>query len=266
MKINRREFMKIAGISAAMGLGGAGLIGKLKGNALEASDYTPPANALKAKHWAMVIDVSKISSEEDYQRIMTACHKPHNVPAFKPQHEIKWIWADNYEHTFPNMEHPYMNPEFKEKQFLVLCNHCEKPACVRVCPTKATFKRADGIVVMDYHRCIGCRFCMAACPFGARSFNWGDPRKGLKEEDINKEYPTRTKGVVEKCTFCVERLEKGEGLLCAEQSNGAIIYGDLEDPNSEIRKILATKYTIRRRPELGTGPSIYYVIGGNENA
>jgi len=267
MKINRREFMRMAGIAAAAGLAGAGTIARLKGNTLEAADYTPPAEALKAKHWGMVIDVSKISTPEDYQRIMDACHTPHNVPDIgNPKDEVKWIWPDTYEHTFPGMEHPYMNPEFKEKNFLVLCNHCEKPACVRVCPTKATFKRADGLVIMDYHRCIGCRFCMAACPFGARSFNWRDPRPFINEATLNREYPTRTKGVVEKCTFCVERLEKGKIPLCVEKSNGALVFGDLEDPDSEIRKILASAYTIRRKPELGTGPSIYYVIGGGEHA
>jgi Fe-S-cluster-containing dehydrogenase component len=267
MKINRRDFMKIAGLTAMAGLTGVGTVARLKGNSLEAAEYSPPDGALKAKHWAMVIDVSKIKTEEEYQKIIQSCHVDHNVPNFgNPKDEVKWIWTDNYEHTFPFLEHPYMNEEFKEKQFLVLCNHCEAPACVRVCPTKATFKRADGIVVMDYHRCIGCRFCMAACPFGARSFNWRDPRPFINESTLNREYPTRTKGVVEKCTFCVERLEKGKHPLCVENSNGAIVYGDLEDPNSEVRKILASTYTIRRRPELGTGPSIYYVIGGGENA
>jgi molybdopterin-containing oxidoreductase family iron-sulfur binding subunit len=105
---------------------------------------------------------------------------------------------------------------------------------------------------------------MAACPFGARSFNWVDPRPYVKER--NPEYPTRTKGVVEKCTFCVERLAKGLEPACVEASNGALIFGNLRDPDSEIRKILSSHYTIRRKPELGTGPSVYYIIGGNNNA
>ena len=113
----------------------------------------------------------------------------------------------------PLLKTEFQNKELKEKNFLLFCNHCAKPACVRVCPTKATFKRKDGIVMQDMHRCIGCRFCMAACPFGARSFNWRDPRgkddKGqpfIKPEKENKEYPTRMIGVVEKCTLCTERL------------------------------------------------------------
>ncbi len=154
--------------------------------------------------------------------------------------------------------------------FLVLCNHCEKPACVRVCPTQATFKRKqDGIVMMDMHRCIGCRFCMAACPYGARSFNYFDPRKApnLAAEIPNREYPTRTKGVVEKCTFCTERLAFGNMPACVEAApKGGLVFGDLEDKNSEVRKIVETRYTIRRKPEVGTGPSVYYLIGGNEHA
>ena len=91
--------------------------------------------------------------------------------------------------------------------------------------------------MQDMHRCIGCRFCMAACPFGARSFNYKNPRlaKNLQEY-MNPEFPTRTIGVVEKCTFCYERLAKGLKPACVEESNGALVFGDLEDPTSEIRK------------------------------
>ncbi|UCF57397.1 MAG: 4Fe-4S dicluster domain-containing protein, partial [Deltaproteobacteria bacterium] len=133
----------------------------------------------------------------------------------------------------------------------------------------ATWKRElDGVVMMDQHRCIGCRFCMAACPFGARSFNYGDPRKAPKELNpdfpTNMTYPTRTKGVVEKCNFCAERLAKGQLPACVEVASkikaGALTFGDLEDPDSEIRAVLREHYTIRRKPELGTGPNVYYII------
>ncbi|RKX59835.1 MAG: 4Fe-4S ferredoxin, partial [Thermodesulfobacteriota bacterium] len=117
----------------------------------------------------------------------------------------------------------------------------------------------DGIVMMDFHRCIGCRFCMAACPYGARSFNWYDPRKYLKK--VNPEYPTRTKGVVEKCLFCYERLVKGQLPACVEACPAkALHFGDLEDEESEINKILKNRIAIRRKEELGTGPSIFYLI------
>ena len=144
----------------------------------------------------------------------------------------------------------------------VLCNHCEEPPCVRVCPTKATFKRDDGIVEMDYHRCIGCRFCMAACPYGARSLNFRDPGPYLDEVDPS--YPTRTKGVVEKCMMCADRIDAGELPLCVEASNGTILFGDLNDPDSDVRRALDESFAVRRRTSLGTGPSVYYMIKGGE--
>jgi Fe-S-cluster-containing dehydrogenase component len=103
----------------------------------------------------------------------------------------------------------HTSEEMDHRPFLVLCNHCENPPCVRACPTQATFKReSDGIVLMDFHRCIGCRFCMAACPYGSRSFNFRDPRPFIEEHQ--QSIPTRMKGVVEKCNFCAERLAVGE--------------------------------------------------------
>jgi molybdopterin-containing oxidoreductase family iron-sulfur binding subunit len=215
----------------------------------------------------MVIDMKKFKTASDYQKCIDACHSIHNVPDIPdPKREIKWLWPETYEHAFPGQEDLYLSEHYKHMPFLVTCNHCDNPPCVRVCPTKATFKRkSDGIVMMDMHRCIGCRFCMAACPYGARSFNWQDPRPFIKREP-NPEFPTRMKGVVEKCTFCYERLAKGLKPACVEASDGAIIFGDVTEPNSEVRKVLGSNFTIRRRPELGTGPSVYYIIGGNEHA
>jgi Fe-S-cluster-containing dehydrogenase component len=269
MSMNRRQFIRLAGISTILGIGGVSAIEKIGENAVEAAhkgvfneDFPNP---LIAKRWAMVVDLSKLKTDEDYQKCVDACHSIHNVPDFgNKKDEVKWIWKDSYEHAFPTQENQYIPEAIKEKPVLLLCNHCDNPPCVRVCPTKATFKRKDGIVMMDQHRCIGCRFCMAACPFGARSFNWRDPRPFIKKENL--EYPTRAIGVVEKCTFCFERLVKGLQPACVEASNGALIFGDLSDPNSDVRKILSTRYSIRRKQELGTQPSVYYLIGGNENA
>lgn len=265
MSINRREFLKLAGASTLAGLAGASIIDEVLNSRSEASNVLPGQEALKAKRWAMVIDVSKFKTEDDYKRVISACHSIHNVPDIgNPKDEIKWIWSEKYENAFPGLSDEYIPEGIKHKFFPVLCNHCAKPPCVRVCPTKATFKRPDGIVIMDFHRCIGCRFCMAACPYGSRSFNWRDPRPFVKQ--VNPEFPTRTKGVVEKCNFCAERLAKGLQPACVEASNGAMVFGDLQDPSSEVRKILSSQYTLRRKPELGTGPSVYYIIGGNENA
>lgn len=268
MSMNRREFLKIAGISTIAGIGGTTVVGGLRKGVLEAAQTAPNTDALTGKRWGMAIDMSKLKSEETIKRVTEACHRIHNVPDFSnTKDEVKWIWTETFEHSFPGQEHKFMAEDMKHKPFLLLCNHCDNPACVRVCPTKATFKRKDGIVMQDMHRCIGCRFCMAACPFGARSFNYKDPRlaKNLQEY-VNPEFPTRTIGVVEKCTFCYERLAKGLKPACVEESNGALVFGNLDDPVSDIRKILASKHTIRRKPELGTEPNIYYIIGGNDYA
>lgn len=255
--------MRISGFSALIGLAGIGMTGFKKGS-LDAGSFGKDPKDLIAKRWAMVIDMKKFKTEEDIKKCINACHKAHNVPTITEntvRHEVKWLWTDTFEHVFTEQEDKFLSQYYKQMPFLVTCNHCDNPPCVRVCPTKATFKRKeDGIVMMDMHRCIGCRFCMAACPYGARSFNWRDPRPFIKE--LNPEFPTRMKGVVEKCTFCYERLAVGKMPICVEESGGAIIFGDIENPNSEVRKILGSNYSIRRKPELGTKPSVYYIIGG----
>jgi molybdopterin-containing oxidoreductase family iron-sulfur binding subunit len=259
MERSRRKFLKIAGVSA---VGLAGVKPVLQVFAKE-SGHAPAmkasAHALTAKQWGMVVDTRRLKTSKDIEPLVAACHKIHNVPEFSDKkHEIKWIWEESYDHAFPGNENKYLDERVAYTPFPVFCNQCENPPCVRVCPTKATFKREDGIVVMDFHRCIGCRFCMAACPYGSRSFNFRDPRPFIPE--INKEFPTRMKGVVEKCNFCAERLAEGKMPSCVEASNGALIFGDLEDPNSEIRKVLRENYTIRRKQSLGTGPCIYYIV------
>jgi Fe-S-cluster-containing dehydrogenase component len=276
MSMDRRQFLKIAGISSILGFGAsvASATHTIWQKGLEPPQVEPNPEGLKAKRWAMVVDMSKFRTDEDFKKVIDACHHAHNVPDFRNADgsvdrklEIKWIWQEPYGRTFPGSENRYMEEHLKDMPFLVLCNHCENPPCVRVCPTKATFKLANGITMQDEHRCIGCRFCMAACPYGSRSFNWVDPRKAIKPEFENREYPTRTKGVVEKCTFCSERLQAGKIPACVEAApKGGLMFGDIEDANSEVRKIVTTQLTIRRKPELGTGPAVYYLIGGSEHA
>ncbi|MBG0775111.1 MAG: 4Fe-4S dicluster domain-containing protein [Desulfovibrionaceae bacterium] len=267
MKATRRKFLKIAGVSA-LGLAAAPAVSALTGMtgeaaaqeaAFDASRYAPSETGFKAKRWAMVIDSRAFETPEDFAKCIEACHKYHNVPHIESKKEVKWIWEDTVLHAFPEQHNNFQAHAVEERKYLLLCNHCENPPCVRVCPTKATFKREDGIVMMDMHRCIGCRFCMAACPYGSRSFNFWDPRKHM-EEVSNPTYPTRMKGVVEKCDFCYELLDKGEMPKCVEASEGKIQFGDLGDPESELRKTLAENYTIRRKPALGTEPGVYYII------
>ncbi len=208
----------------------------------------------------MVIDTRVCKEHPDCEACIEACHKAHNVPniPFK-RHEIKWIWKEEFEHAFPDIADEYLSEYLHDREFLLLCNHCEHPPCVRVCPTQATFKRTDGIVMMDMHRCIGCRFCMAACPYGSRSFNWRDPRPFIKEP--NPKYPTRMKGVVEKCLFCTEQLAFGELPVCVRACpHGALKFGDLTDPNSEINQIIRENFVLRRKVSLGTGPSVFYIV------
>ncbi len=261
MESSRRRFLKMAGI-AAVGLGTQPVIQAVA----SAQSHGPQTQvhqgpkALKAKQWAMVIDTRKLQHAEDIEPLIEACHKVHNVPHFENKHhEIKWLWETHYHNAFPDNANAHQSETVEHQPFLVLCNHCQNPPCVRACPTQATFKReSDGIVMMDFHRCIGCRFCMAACPYGSRSFNFRDPRPFIKEQ--NKAFPTRTKGVVEKCNFCAERLAVGKLPACVEASNGAIVFGDLEDPHSEVREVLRHNFTIRRKQSLGTEPCVYYIV------
>ncbi|MDL2286139.1 4Fe-4S dicluster domain-containing protein [Desulfococcaceae bacterium OttesenSCG-928-F15] len=263
MKESRRKFLKIAGISA-IGIGAGSMVNVFasteaakEAEAAAATQFKKRPEALSAVHWGMVIDTRKINADLA-AKIQATCHKVHNVPALTGKQEIKWIWPSDYKHVFPMQYNPNLSESLKARPILALCNHCENPPCARACPTKATFQRADGLVLMDFHRCIGCRFCMAACPYGARSFNFQDPKPFVAE--LDHMYPHRMKGVVEKCNFCAERLARGQMPACVEVSKGAIIVGDLEDPNSNVCKALKANNSIRRKPSLGTEPSVYYIV------
>lgn len=252
MDKGRRDFIKIAGLGAV----GAGVGLKF---GMDAVAQGPVKTKRKL---AMVVDTRKCTG--DCPDCIAACHRIHNVPTISnKKHEIKWLWVEGFGGAFPDLQNRHWARG--KKPVLVLCNHCDNPPCVRVCPTKATWKReSDGIVMIDMHRCIGCRYCMAGCPYGSRSFNYFDPRKYLKNRDEG--FPTRGKGVVEKCNFCAERLQwdghrlvKGPACVAACEK-GALTFGDLKDPNSEVVRLLQSNYTIRRKLSLGTGPEVYYIV------
>jgi len=253
MAPTRREFLKIAGVSAAGLLlpPWAPLAAAVKPN-----PASGPLPALTARRWAMAVDAAKC--RPGCTDCIDACHAAHNVPDFKnPKDDVHWIALEKVGHIFPAEAHPALPERIRNLALPVLCNHCQNPPCVRVCPTKATFKRADGIVMMDYHRCIGCRFCMAACPYGSRSMNYRDPRPFIAR--LNPDFPTRTRGVVEKCNFCEERLARGLFPACVLACKEKVLsFGDLEEPGSEVRHFLERGFSIQRRPELGTGPQVYY--------
>ncbi len=264
MGMKRRNFLAAAGITALTFAGRPLRILAQDTPADTAAVPTtglPQEHPLTAKRWAMVIDLQKCKDHENIKDCARACHEVHNVPHFdNPKDEIKWIWEEEFHTVFHEQENHFIEKELAHIHVPVLCNHCDNPPCTRVCPTKSTWKReSDGIVMMDWHRCIGCRYCVAACPYGSRSFNWRDPRPHI--ETINNDYPTRMRGVVEKCTFCDERIARGEMPACVEAAkNDALMFGDLEDPDSNIRKVLDKRFSIRRKPNLGTQPEVYYLV------
>jgi molybdopterin-containing oxidoreductase family iron-sulfur binding subunit len=147
----------------------------------------------------------------------------------------------------------------------ISCQQCENPPCVKVCPVKATWKEPDGIVVIDYNWCIGCRYCMAACPYGARHFNWAEPKLPAEDVNPNMHYlgnRPRYRGVVEKCTYCIQRTRIGRYPACVEICPvGARKFGNLLDPKSEIRQIMERKRVLILKNDLATKPKFYYFYG-----
>ena len=159
----------------------------------------------------------------------------------------------HYDHPVPQKDKFYMP---------VQCHHCDNAPCVSVCPVEATWKEPDGIVVVDYNWCIGCRYCEAACPYHARRFNWTKPQIPTKEINPDQSYLSnriRPQGVMEKCTFCLHRTRNGKLPACLEACpTGARVFGNLLDPNSEIRKVLAEKRVFVLKEELGLKPNFFY--------
>jgi len=250
MSITRKGFLQVAGASL-LALAGEKLVGSISS--------PEPGKPSRPTRWGMAVDFQKCRWDKGCDRCLDACRQAHNVPIIPDaKHEVKWVWKEREPNVFPQQS-LLLPAAIQSQPVPVLCNHCAQPACTRVCPTEATWKREDGVVMMDWHRCIGCRYCMAACPYGARSFNWSDPHPYLAQSSAD--FPTRAKGVVEKCNLCEERLAQGERPACVEAcAEKALVFGNLEDPESEVRRVLASRYSLQRRPELGTGPSIYYLI------
>jgi molybdopterin-containing oxidoreductase family iron-sulfur binding subunit len=199
-----------------------------------------------------------------------ACVKENNQSR-DPQ--IHWITVlqfkrgERWVNVFEEADKYYNPDEVPEEGYFympVQCQQCENPPCVKVCPTQATWKERDGITVIDYNWCIGCRYCMAACPYGARRFNWGEP--GIAEEELNTDVHylgnrPRYKGVVEKCTFCIQKVRENPGRYpaCVEICPvGARKFGNLLDPDSEIRYCIENKRVFRLKEDLNTNPKFYY--------
>jgi Fe-S-cluster-containing dehydrogenase component len=207
-----------------------------------------------------------ISRCEGFMECVSACVRENNLDR---------VSKTQYVRIF-EMEHGQMNVELGEGKFFhevpveghfymgVQCFHCQNAPCIKACPTKATWQEPDGIVVVDYDWCIGCRYCMAACPYWGRRFNWNQPEVPKDEVTQKQHYlgnRKRTRGVVEKCTFCIQRTREGKLPACADACpTGARVFGNLLDPESEIRFVLKNKKVFRMKEELGTDPKFWFFI------
>ena len=223
--------------------------------------------------WGMVIDLDKCVG---CQACTIACKEENNIPYGSPseqrlRREIYW----NRVLAVSEGKYPSVRVEF----ISMPCMHCDDAPCVIVCPAKATYRREDGIIIQDFRRCIGCKYCMVACPYGVRNFNFKEQEeKEYHRPDLPPNradrgpwpFPHRVHGVVEKCTFCFHRIDQGikEGKKIGVDVVPACVeacptktrtFGDLDDPDSEVSRLLATRGGFRLREELGTHPKVYYL-------
>ncbi len=219
--------------------------------------------------FAMVIDVGACIG---CRRCMWACKEENNVPdTISPP----WIEVFELKSGVSVTGHPssqdlkegctsYTESPREGRRYLpVQCYHCDNPPCVKVCPTGATYKDKDGFVLMDYDRCIGCRICVAACPYSARRFNWFEPE--MAQDEVNPLVSVRPAGVVEKCTFCVHRSRRGKLPRCVEVCPvQARRFGNINDPESEVSRILKSNLSFRLLEEVNTKPNIWYITRGKK--
>lgn len=212
------------------------------------------------KHLAMVIDFKNCIG---CSACATVCKVENNLPQGVWWNRILCEGGDDY--GTPSGTHPKAGEKssLQMDYVAVSCQHCENPACVKACPVGATYKDSDtGVVRQDYDRCIGCRMCMAACPYGGvRSFNWEEPQYYVDFPLGDANVPDHQKHTVEKCIFCWHRLAKGLRPACIDACSPRIRYfGDLNDSDSEISKLIATREYRQLLPEKGTNPSVYYLL------
>lgn len=207
-----------------------------------------------AKRYAMVIDTKRCIG---CNSCAVACKSENNVP-----NNIWWNKA--YTIGGDNVDTPEgVYPDLKMSHRTLACQHCENPACTRSCPVRATYKDPEtGIVMQDYDKCIGCRMCMAACPYtSVRSFNWEEPQYYIGHATGGSDVPDHQKHTVEKCIFCHPRVAQGLLPACIEVCPGrARYFGDLNDPESEVSKLLATRKYEQLLEEHGTSPNVYFLV------
>jgi molybdopterin-containing oxidoreductase family iron-sulfur binding subunit len=289
--MTRRKFLKAAGIaSASLALGGCGVGEELLQSdsfkeffqshfkEMSPDEIKEVKKRLQKKYkqefvlgteppypnvlFAYGLDISRCIG---CRRCVYACVQENNQSR-RPQ--IQWIRVLRFKKgtlNFEESDHYYeagMNPQEGYYYVPMQCQQCENSPCVKVCPTTATWKEPDGIVVVDYNWCVGCRYCIASCPYWARRFNYAEPEIPTEELNPNLHYlgnRPRMRGVVEKCTFCLQRTRKGRYPACVEACPvGARKFGNILDPESEISQVLENQRVFRLKEDLNTQPKFYY--------
>ncbi|MBN8486226.1 MAG: 4Fe-4S dicluster domain-containing protein [Burkholderiales bacterium] len=210
----------------------------------EVARAAAPTSANEAVRWGMLIDTTKCA--DGCNDCVTACQQENGLPAVATATSAQWIRKIEIKDVSTG----------RQQSVPVMCQHCAEPPCVDVCPTGASFKRADGIVLVDRHACIGCRYCMMACPYKARSFVH-EPTMG-QSPDV-----PRGQGCVESCTLCVHRLDRGETMTacaeaCTKAGHGAIVFGNLNDPDSAISRRIREVSSVALRADLRLDPGVRY--------
>lgn len=294
--LNRRDFMKWLGVGTAA-IGSLSLLSSCDGDKIdsffqqhfkeltdeELNDVLSRLEREYNKSYGVDVKVEATPALENTlfgygldlskcigcRKCVHACVKENNQSRNPEVHWIKVLEMEKDKGVDLHHSNPYYNPDLvpQEGHFYmpVQCQQCRNAPCIKVCPVQSTWQEPDGIVVIDYDWCLGCRCCMSACPYGARRFNWSDA--GIKGEEMNldTEYlgnRPRPKGVVEKCTFCIQRTRQGKYPACVEICPvGARKFGNLLDPESEIRAIMANKRVFILKEELNTQPKFYYFYG-----
>lgn len=207
--------------------------------------------AKQPRRWGMVIDLNRCIG---CQGCAVACKIKNNLPEGEWWNRVLTVGGDSIDVVGGGVDHPTV-------WFLPLaCQHCAEPACLPVCPTGATYQREDGIVGIHSDDCIGCRSCIQACPYSVRVFNVNEPVRSTAHALGSVAVKSGVRGTVEKCDFCVDRIDAGALPMCIETCPArARFVGDLNDPESEVSKLIREEGAIQLQPEMGTNPSVYYI-------
>lgn len=221
-------------------------------------------------HWAMVIDLDRCTGCE---ACVIACHAENNIPIVGEDQsakgrQVNWIRVERYwEGDYPNVRARFIP---------VLCQHCDAAPCEPVCPVYATYHNPEGLNAQVYNRCIGTRFCANNCPYSVRYFNWFDPRWDEPlDQQLNPDVAIRSKGIIEKCSFCIQRIHRARQRAreenrairdgdvqpaCAQSCpTEAMVFGDFDDPDSRVSRLATSRRAFHLLGELGTKPRVIYL-------